>query len=102
LREQGETEQAIEIYQAVLNAYENDTSLGPGTAGQNQYAAFVFQRRAFPQDLAPQLICLDFTTNTARRLWPLVQLYEQSNQLDKALEVRTQLIAVDATLSQQP
>jgi tetratricopeptide (TPR) repeat protein len=102
LREQGETEQAIEIYQAVLNAYENDTSLGPGTAGQNQYAAFVFQRRAFPQDLAPQLIRLDFTTNTARRLWPLVQLYEQSNQLDKALEVRTQLIAVDATLSQQP
>jgi|GEM_PF-759687 len=98
LREQGKTEEAIAIYQAVLNAHLRYSSLGPGTAGQNQYAAFVFQRRAFAEDMAPQLLRLDFTAELARRLWPLVQLYEQTGQLDLAAEVSAHLVAADPSL----
>lgn len=98
LREQGKTEQAIAIYQAVLDAHLRYSSLGPGTAGQNQYAAFVFQRRAFAEDVAPQLLRLDFTAELARRLWPLVQLYEQTGQPELAAETLTQLVAADPRL----
>jgi tetratricopeptide (TPR) repeat protein len=87
----GESELALQRYQVAYGAILSDTSYGWGSAGWSPYAWFVFQRRAFPEDLVPQLVRADITTSIAERLLVLADLYESAGFSDEAQNVRAEL-----------
>ncbi|HEX9595535.1 MAG TPA: tetratricopeptide repeat protein, partial [Anaerolineales bacterium] len=87
----GESELALQRYQVAYGAILSDTSYGWGSAGWSPYAWFVFQRRAFPEDLVPQLVRADITTSVAERLLVLAELYESAGFSDEAQSVRVEL-----------
>lgn len=87
----GEPELALQRYQVAYAAILSDTSFGWGSAGWSPYAWFVFQRRAFPEDLVPQLVRADITASIAERLLVLAELYESAGLSDEAQSVRTEL-----------
>ena len=87
----GESEVALQRYQVAYGAILSDTSYGWGSAGWSPYAWFVFQRRAFPEDLVPQLVRADITTSIAERLLVLAELYESAGFSDEAQSVRAEL-----------
>lgn len=84
-------EEALQRFETAFNAIFAETSYGWGSSGWSPYAWFVFQRRAFPEDLLPQLERADITTDLAARLLPLADLYEEMGEQQKAEEVRQAL-----------
>lgn len=83
----GDREEALRRFELAYLAILADTSYGWGSYGWSPYAWFVFQRRAFPEDLLPQLERADISTTIAARLLPLVDLYEEMGETQKAQEV---------------
>jgi putative inorganic carbon (HCO3(-)) transporter len=83
----GDEAEALRRYEFAFNAIFADTSYGWGSSGWSPYAWFVFQRRAFPEDLLPQLERADITTDIATKLLPLIDLYEEMGESQKAQKV---------------
>jgi tetratricopeptide (TPR) repeat protein len=90
-----DNEEALRRYEIAYKAIIADTSYGWGSYGWSPYAWFVFQRLAFPEDVLPQLARADISMDVAKRLLPLIDLYEGVGKTQKADEV-------SETLSQYP
>ncbi len=87
----GDTELALQRYQVAYTAILSNTSYGWGSAGWSPYAWFAFQRRAFPEDLVPQLVRADIPISIAQRLLVLAELYESAGLSEEAQSVRETL-----------
>lgn len=87
----GETELAMRRYEAAYRAILSDASYGWGSAGWSPYAWFVFQRRAFPEDLLPITPRADIPADTAERLLGLADLYDASGRNEDGAKVRLTL-----------
>lgn len=98
----GEQDRAQTIYASVFEQYVSLNSLGLGGGWQNLYAFFTYQRYALQQDLAPQVQQFYLTQTVARRLWPLVKLYEQAGEIEEAVIVRETLLLANPTLAAEP
>jgi tetratricopeptide (TPR) repeat protein len=85
--EQGQEAEALAAYQSVYAAVTEYGSLGWWTAGWTPHASFVFQRRALPVDVLPQVVRADLPEALAGRLLPLADLY-----VDRGDDVRSQEI----------
>ncbi|MEX1143534.1 MAG: O-antigen ligase family protein [Anaerolineales bacterium] len=87
----GNTPLALHRYEIAYNAFLTDASYGWGSVGWSPYAWFVFQRRALPEDLVPQLERADVSVDIAQRLLVLADLYEMVGQQGEAQAVRETL-----------
>lgn len=84
---------AVLLYRQAYDSYLSESSYGWGSYGWTPYAWFVFQRRAFPEDLLPQLVRADISPQIAQRLLTLANLYDERGEIAEAESVRTQLVA---------
>jgi tetratricopeptide (TPR) repeat protein len=82
---------ALHRYEIAYDAVLADASYGWGSVGWSPYAWFVFQRRAFAEDLVPQLVRADVSVDIAQRLLVLADLYEMVGQQSEAQAVRETL-----------
>ena len=87
----GERELALQRYRFAYEAIMAESSYGWGSAGRSLYAWFVFQRRAFPEDLLPQLTRADINTNVAERLLTLAELFDEEGKNEQAQAVAESL-----------
>jgi O-antigen ligase/Tfp pilus assembly protein PilF len=94
----GEAAEARARYATVFGAVTEYGSLGWGTAGWTPHAYFIYQRRALPLDVVPQLARRDLTPEFARRLLPLADLYAQSGGDANAVAVVQRLRRADPTI----
>ncbi len=83
----GDREEALRRYEIAYKAIFAETSYGWGSSGWSPYAWFVFQRQAFSEDLLPQLERADILKDIAQLLLPLVDLYEENGESERAQEV---------------
>lgn len=90
-RAQGDPALALQRYEAAYKGFLADTSYGWGSAGWSPYAWFVFQRRAFPEDLVAQLERADISSDIAQRLLALAEMYEEQGMGEEAQAVRQAL-----------
>lgn len=84
-------EAALAYYRQAFDAIFASTSYGWGSYGWTPYGWFVFQRRAFPEDVLPQLERTDIPWDVAQRLLTLVTLYDERGETDEAEKVREAL-----------
>ncbi len=82
---------AVALYRQAYDSYLSESSYGWGSYDWTPYAWFVFQRRAFPEDLLPQLVRADISPNIAERLLTLAYLYDERGEVSEAETVRTNL-----------
>lgn len=87
----GDRVEAMNRYVTAFESIFAENSYGWGSFGWTPYAAFIFQRKAFLEDLLPQLERADITKEFATRLLPLADLYEEMGDSQKAEEVRLAL-----------
>jgi tetratricopeptide (TPR) repeat protein len=87
----GDSETALQRYEAAYRSIMAETSYGWGAQGWSPYAWFVFQRRAFAEDVLPMVARADIATEIAERLLPLAELYDEAGRSDEAVAVRESL-----------
>lgn len=87
----GDTGLAIQRYEAAYQAIVAHASYGWGLAGWSPYAWFVFQRRAFPEDLLPMTPRADIPADFAERLLSLADLYDASGRNEDGAKLRLAL-----------
>lgn len=78
---------AYELFETVYLSITDTTSYGWGAKGWNPYAWFVFQKRGLPLDLIPKLLSFNFPPEFASRLLPLIDLYQNNGESQKASEL---------------
>lgn len=87
----GDTQLALQRYEAAYGAILSYASYGWGSAGWSPYAWFVFQRRAFPEDLLPMTPRADIPADITERLLGLADLYDASGRSQDGAKVRLAL-----------
>ena len=87
----GNKTEARDIYQGAFEALTDTTINGWGSRGFAPYPWFVFQRRGLPIDMVPQLPRPDLIPEMMERFAPLIELYRENGDFQKASEIENYL-----------
>jgi len=98
--EQGNTDQALALYQAALDAVRRPSVYGPGWASSSDYGWYLFYCETIYSDLLPQLQVITITDEMAERMLELGQWYEESGNRAAALRIYREALAAVPDLKQ--
>lgn len=87
----GDPDLALQRFEAAYRSILSPSSYGWGSAGWSPYAWFVFQRRAFPEDLLARTPRADIPATIAERLLALANLYDANGRNEDGTKVRLAL-----------
>jgi tetratricopeptide (TPR) repeat protein len=84
---QGQTAQAIAYGMQAFDAIDQYNLTGPGSLGDNPYAAWVFHRSSLPGDVLPGLLRPDMSTRLALRYIALGDRLQADGQIAGACRI---------------